>query len=79
MHIKPDQMLSIAEANQDFSKATRIADRDGCAVIVENDQPCYMLVRLQETQLELSHEEQVDAAAKRIFEKYRKAFEELAK
>ena len=79
MPIKPDQMLSIAEANQDFSRAASIADREGSAVIVENDRPLYVLVRLQETQPELSHEERVDAAAKRVFEKYRKAFEELAK
>ena len=80
MHINPDQMLSVTEANQAFSRATRIADRGGSAVLVENGKPRYLLVRLEDTpRPEPSHEEQVDAVAKRVLEKYRKAFEELAK
>lgn len=80
MTIDTKQILSISETNQNFSKATRIADKQGSVVIFKNNKPRYMLIDLENNPvLELSEDEKIDIVAKRILEKYRKAFEELAK
>ena len=80
MIIDTNQMLSITEANQNFSKAARIADKQGSVVIFKNNNPRYMIINLSENPLiDLSDEEKTDIIARRILDKYRKAFEELAK
>ncbi|AEC01432.1 hypothetical protein Spico_0195 [Parasphaerochaeta coccoides DSM 17374] len=52
----------------------------GSAVIFKNNRPKYLLVDLsQEALLELTDDEKIEIVAKRILEKHRKAFEELAR
>ena len=47
---------------------------------VKNNRPKYMLIDLSEhTMLELTDDEKIDVVAKRILNKYREAFKELAK
>ena len=79
MTINKNQMLSISEVNQNFSKATRIADKQGSVVIFKNNKPVYVMLNLQaHPMIELSDDEKVEVVAKRILEKHRKAFEVLA-
>ena len=80
MLIDTNQILSITETNQNFSKATRIADKQGSVLILKNNKPRYMIVSLQDNPvLDLSDEEKTDIVARRLVKKHRKAFEELAK
>lgn len=80
MLINTEQILSVTEVNQNFTKATKIADKAGSVVIFKNNKPRYMLVDIQNNPvLELSDDEKIDVVAKRVLEKYRPAFEELAK
>ena len=80
MTIDTKQVLSITEANQNFSKVTRIVDKQGSAVIFKNNKPKYMLVSWEDSQaLALTDDEKIDVVAKRVLNKHRKAFEELAK
>lgn len=80
MQINTDQILSMTEANQNFSRAVKIADKNGAAVIFKNNKPQYMILALNGNPvLCLSDDEKIDVVAKRILEKYRGAFEELAK
>ena len=80
MLINTSQVLSITESNQNFSRATRIADREGSVVIFKNNRPRYLLVSLQDNPgFDLTDDEKIEVVAKRILEKNRKAFEELAK
>lgn len=79
MTINTNQIISMTEANQNFSKAVKIADKTGSAVIFKNNKPKYMIVNIEENPIfELTDDEKIDIAAKRILEKYRPAFEELA-
>ena len=79
MTINTNQMLSISEANQNFSKATKIADKQGSVVIFKNNKPVYIMLNLQENPvIELTENEKIEVVAKRILEKHRKAFEFLA-
>ena len=80
MKIDLNNLVSITEANQNFSKATRIVDKQGSVVIFKNNKPKYMLVSWEDTQaLALTDDEKIDVVAKRVLNKHRKAFEELAK
>ena len=80
MLIDTNQILSIRETNQNFSKATRIADKQCSVLILKNNKPRYMIVSLQDNPvLDLSDEEKTDIVARRLLKKHRKAFEELAK
>ncbi len=80
MIVNTNQMLSVSEANQNFSKATKLADRNGSIILLKNNRPSYMLISLRENpDFELTDEEKIDVVARRILERHRKAFEELAK
>ena len=72
--------LDTKEANQNFSRATRIADKYGRAVILKGNHPKYLLLDIEtDSRLLLSEDEQIGISATRIFNNHRAAFEELAK
>lgn len=80
MTVNTNQILSITEANQNFSRVTRIADKHGTVLVLKNNKPRYMIVSLEDNSLlELTDDEKIDVVARRILERHRKAFEELAK
>ncbi len=80
MTINTKDIISISEANQNFSKATRIAEMNGQAVIFKNNRPKYILIDLESNPLiEMSDDEKIDFVAARILKKYKPAFLELAK
>ena len=80
MIINNNQMLTITEANQNFSKAVEIAEKNGSAVISKDDRPRYMLIDLEQNPvMDLTDDEKIDVVSKRVLERHRSAFEELAK
>jgi len=80
MKIDTNQILTVTEANQNFSLATRLAEKNGSAIIFKNNRPKYALLDIaQNPLLDLTDEEKIDIVAKRVLNKYRSAFLELAK
>lgn len=80
MQIDSGAIVSITEANQNFSRVTRIAEKNGQAIIFKNNRPKYMVVDLEKSPvLELTDDEKIDIVAARILKRYKPAFEELAK
>lgn len=80
MNINTNQIVSISEANQNFSKIARLVDKAGEIFIFKNNKPKYKLVDIErDTTIEMSDDEKIDFVAARILKKYRRAFEELAK
>lgn len=80
MNIDTKTIVSMTEANQNFSRVARIVDNYGVAVVFKNNRPKYKIVDVDRTdELELTDDEKIDIVAKRILEQYRPAFEELAK
>ena len=85
MNINLHNLVSISEANQNFSKVARLVDENGAAVILKNNKPRYVLIEY--SQLEESEESEafdaedteVEDVAKSILSKHIKAFEALAK
>ncbi len=81
MTFKTEQIVTVTEANQNFSRVTRVAEKHGCAVIFKNSRPQYAVYDLtsERAPLELTDEERIDVMAARILTRYRAAFKELAK
>ncbi len=80
MTINTNSIISISEANQNFSKAARLAERTGQAIIFKNNRPKYILVDIdQNPPIEMTDDEKIDFVAARILKKYKPAFLELAK
>ena len=80
MTIDTKTIISVTEANQNFSRVTRIVDAHGQAVIFKNNRPKYLLVDMENTPwFDMTDDEKIDIVAARILKKYKPAFEELAK
>lgn len=80
MKIESSEIISITEANQNFSGVTKIADKKGRAVIFKNNRPKYVLVNINEALLlDLTDDEKIDVIASRILKRHKAAFLELAK
>lgn len=80
MKVNLSNLVSISEANQNFSKVARMVDADGIAVIMKNNVPRYVLIEYSQLQeVGAVGDEEVDRVAKRLLAKHKKAFEALAK
>lgn len=80
MNINTESLVSITEANQNFSKVARLVDKTGSAVILKNNMPRYLVIefnQLQQAQTAL--DEDVKSIADKILKRNHAAFEELAK
>ncbi len=80
MNIETTTIVSVTEANQNFSRVTRIADKNGQAVIFKNNRPKYLLLDIENSPpIEMSDDEKIDFVAARILKKFKPAFLELTK
>ena len=80
MNIQIDNLVSMTEANQNFSKVARLVDEKGTAIILKNNAPRYVLVDYGVLrQNVVAIDAHVDDVAARVLEKHIKAFEELGK
>lgn len=80
MNLDINQIVSISEANQNFSRVARMVDKNGVMFIFKNNKPKYKLIDIEaDTTIEMTDDEKIDFVAARILKKYRRAFEELAK
>jgi antitoxin Phd len=80
MNINVDNLVSISEANQNFSKVARLVDEKGTAVILKNNAPRYILLDYSLFRKNITADDaDVDMVATRILAQHINAFEELAK
>lgn len=80
MTVNTKNLVSITEANQNFSRVARLVDENGAAVILKNNVPRYVLVEFSQAEQEqLAEDENILAVSKRLIAKNRHAYEELAK
>ncbi len=80
MTVDPNTMISITEANQNFSKVARIVDEHGTAVILKNDVPRYLVIDFSNAEQEkIASTEDVFALSDRLIAQNMEAYEVLAK
>ena len=83
MMIDTNLIVTMTDANQNFSKVTRIVDEDGMAVIMKNNKPRYIVVDFEEyDKISIAmqmRKQRIDAVADNVIDENMEAFLELAK
>ena len=80
MNINTETITTMTEANQNFSKVARVAENNGQAVIFKNNKPKFLLIDVESNSyFDITDDEKIDVAARRIMNRFKPAFEELAK
>ena len=80
MVINTDNLVSITEANQNFSRVARMVDENGAAVILKNNVPRYVLMEFSQVEDEQqAKNEDILELSKRLIAKNKQAYEVLAK
>lgn len=80
MVINTDNLVSITEANQNFSHVARMVDENGAAVILKNNVPRYVLMEFSQVEDEQqAKDEDILEISKRLISKNKQAYEVLAK
>lgn len=68
MLIDSKQIVSMTEANQNFSKVVRQAEENGCVVIFKNNKPKFVLMDIEQMRVALPQsDDRLDREAKREF------------
>lgn len=84
MKIDTRTMVSITEANQNFSKVARLVDEMGSAVIMKNNAPKYVLIEYEENEdlftgdLTEADDELLKEISDMLLKKNAKAYKKLA-
>lgn len=80
MTIDTKSIVSITEANQNFSKVARLVDELGSAVIMKNNVPKYVVIEFSKLeQDETAPDWEVEEISRQLMKQNRKAYEVLAK
>lgn len=80
MTVDTDTMISITEANQNFSKVARVVDEYGTAVIMKNNVPRYLVIDFSKAEKEkAASTEDVIAISERLIKQNMQAYEVLTK
>ena len=80
MTIDSNTIVSATEANQNFSRIAKLAEKKGRVVVFKNNRPKLLIIDLDtEPQIEMTEDEKLDFVAQRILREHKAAFEELAK
>ena len=77
--VNTDSLISITEANQNFSKVARMVEEKGAAVILKNNVPRYIVVEFSRAEeMQEASDEDVMSISKRLIEQNREAYKVLA-
>lgn len=80
MTIDTNTMISITDANQNFSKVTKVVDEHGTAVILKNNVPRYLVIDFSKAErAKIADSEDVFAISERLIKQNMEAYEVLAK
>lgn len=80
MTVDTNTMVSITEANQNFSKVTRLVDELGSVVILKNNVPRYLVIDFSKADDNaIAKDEDVLEVSKRLLAQNKEAYEVLAK
>lgn len=78
MKIDTNNLISITEANQNFSKVVKKVDESGHVVVLKNNKPQYVVSKFEHNKI--SYEiNMLTIIAKMILSEHSDAFKELAK
>ena len=75
MKVDIENLVSMTEANQNFSKVARLVDENGVAVILKNNTPRYVILDYSKIQEEkIADDDDVKNVSEKILSKHLKSF-----
>nr|DAM45535.1 MAG TPA: Prevent host death protein Host Death, PHD, intrinsic [Caudoviricetes sp.] len=78
--VDTNNLVSITEANQNFSKVARMVDESGSVVILKNNVPKYLVVNFDVADsVDYTSDEELLMVSDKFMKKNKKAYEVLAK
>lgn len=78
MKIDTNNLISITEANQNFSQVVKKVEQDGSVIVLKNNKPKYVVSKFKDDNF--NNEMQIlTIIAKMILTEHSSAFEELAR
>lgn len=79
MKVNTNALVSITEANQNFSKVARLVDENGSAVILKNNTPKYLIVEFSKAEnMQTANDEDILSISKKLIDKNKEAYKVLA-
>lgn len=78
MKIDVNNLISITEANQNFSRVVKKVESDGQVIVLKNNKPKYVVSKFEESET-INETQTLLIVAKMILAEHGKAFEELAR
>ena len=80
MQVSTNNLVSITEANQNFSRVAKMVDANGAAVILKNNTPRYVLLEYGQFEgEEFADTATVQEIGEKLVQKHLRAFEALAR
>ncbi len=80
MKINTQNLVSLSEANQNFSKIARMVDEKGSVIILKNNVPRYLLIEFDNAEKQqIAPDEDVSEISKRLIMQNSKSYKVLAK
>ena len=80
MMIDTNSIVTATEANQNFSRIAKMAEKKGRVYVFKNNRPKRLVIDLDtEPQIELSEDEKFEIVTQRILKEHLAAFKELGK
>lgn len=80
MNINTNNMVSITEANQNFSRVARMVDENGSVLVLKNNAPRYLIIEYSIAEKEeIAADEDVMELSKRLLTQNMEAYKVLAK
>lgn len=78
MKVSTDCIISISEANQNFSKVARLVDEKKKVVVMKNNKPRYLIIDFDDYEKNQQEEQKLNGIAEDILSKNLNAFKRLA-
>lgn len=79
MKVSTSTLVSITEANQNFSKVARLVDEKGSAVILKNNVPRYLVIEFSQAEkMQEAEDKDLLAISSRLMTQNQDAYEVLA-
>ena len=78
MMVNTNNLVSLTEANRNFSKVARLVDEHGSAVILKNNTPRYLVIEFSQAEsVQEADDDDLMKISKRLIDKNRAAYEVL--
>ena len=80
MNVSTNTLVSISEANQNFSKVARLVDKYGSAVIMKNNAPRYIITEFSQVEKMAEPDDaEIAEISAQLVRRNARVYEELAK